>query len=267
MPARRSISSRSATPRRRRHCASAPIANAPLLPAGDPGAPSPSGPLTAAGLGEALAPLGPFERAPVVAVGCSGGADSLALTLLADRWARGLGGRLVALTVDHGLRPESAAEARQVGAWLTAHGIAHRTLRWRGEKPRSNHQARARAARLALLADWCRRHGVLHVLLAHQREDQAETLLLRLGRGSGVSGLAAMAPVREAAGVRFLRPLLAVPRVRLEATLTALRQPWLSDPSNDMTAYARTTARALLPRLEALGASPRRLAATATRLG
>src|SRR5689334_22586799 len=95
--------------------------------------------------------LGPFERAPRLAVAVSGGADSLALALLADAWARDRGGSITALTVDHRLRPESAAEARQVGTWLTARGIAQETLIWEGPYPSSDIQAAARAARYRLL--------------------------------------------------------------------------------------------------------------------
>jgi tRNA(Ile)-lysidine synthase len=214
-----------------------------------------------------MARLGPFERRPALAIGVSGGADSLALALLAAAWAKRRGGTATALTVDHGLRPEAAAEARQVARWLAARGIAHRRLAWRGAKPRRNIQAAARSARYALLTDWCRRRGVLHLALAHHVDDQAETLLLRLGRGSGLDGLAAMAPVAELAEVRLLRPLLDLPRARLVATLDARGQPWIEDPSNLDTGYARVRVRALAPALAAEGLTAERLAATAGRLG
>ena len=174
-----------------------------------------------------MAPLGPFEPAPRVAVAVSGGSDSLALCLLADRWARARGGAVFGLTVDHRLRPESGAEAAQVRRWLAARAISHRTLRWTGTRPVSGIQEEARAARLALLVGWCRRAHVLHLLLGHQREDQAETVLQRLVRGSGIDGLAAMAPVRlamepDGGGVRLLRPLLSVSRDALTASLALL---------------------------------------------
>ena len=164
-----------------------------------------------------MARFGPFEPKPRLAVAVSGGADSLALALLADRWARAQGGRITAVTVDHALRPEAAAEARQVGRWLKAAKIRHVTLRWTppaplkklagGTRP-ANLQSAARDARYQLLTGWCRDHAVLHLLLAHHRDDQAETLLLRLARGSGLDGLAAMAPLVERASLRLLRPLL-----------------------------------------------------------
>ncbi|MFQ5775220.1 MAG: tRNA lysidine(34) synthetase TilS [Kiloniellaceae bacterium] len=214
-----------------------------------------------------MARLGPFEPAPQIAVGVSGGADSLALAVLLDDWARARAGRVVALTVDHGLRRESAAEAAQVGRVLAALGLAHRTLRWRGTKPPANVQAAARRARYDLLTGWCARHRVLHLALAHQRDDQAETLLLRLGRGSGVDGLAAMAPVAELSAVRVLRPLLPVPKARLEATLAARGLPWIEDPTNRDPAHARARLRRLMPALASEGLTADRLGATAAHLG
>ncbi|MDY0242779.1 MAG: tRNA lysidine(34) synthetase TilS, partial [Rhodospirillaceae bacterium] len=176
--------------------------------------------------------LGPFERLPVVAVACSGGADSLALTILADAWARSRGGQAIALTVDHGLRADSAAEAATVGRWLAAREIPHHVLRWEGAKPGTGIQAAARRARYALLEDWCRQEGLLHLLLAHHRDDQAETLLMHLARGSGVDGLAGMAPITETRALRLLRPMLDAPHARLEATLAARGLVWVEDPSN-----------------------------------
>jgi tRNA(Ile)-lysidine synthase len=215
-----------------------------------------------------MRPLGPFVSSPHLAVAVSGGADSLALALLADGWARKRGGRITALTVDHGLRPEAAAEARQVARWLRARGIAHRTLRWDAANiARANIQAQARAARYGLLTGWCRAHGVADLLVAHHQEDQAETFLLRLARGSGLDGLAAMAPVSARDGVRLLRPLLAVPKAALVAVLKRRKQPWIEDPSNLNPAYARVRLRALLPALAAEGLTAERLAATAARLG
>ena len=142
-----------------------------------------------------MAALGPFERPPALAVAVSGGADSMALTLLAADWAAARRGSIVALTVDHRLRNESRAEAKQVAAWLAARGIEHKILAWTGEKPSSDVQAAAREKRYELLEDWCRRQGILHLLVAHNLDDQAETFLLRLGRGSGLYGLSGMASV------------------------------------------------------------------------
>ncbi|HTS91510.1 MAG TPA: tRNA lysidine(34) synthetase TilS [Stellaceae bacterium] len=214
-----------------------------------------------------MTPLGPFEPRPLLAVAVSGGADSMALALLAERWARSRGGRSVALTVDHRLRPESAAEAGRVGRWLRARGIAHRTLVWSGERPKADLQAAARAARYRLLEEWCRRNGCLHLLTAHHREDQAETFWLRLARGSGLDGLAGMAAVNERASCRILRPLLPVAPERLRALLRARRQVWIEDPSNENPSFTRVRVRNARAVLAAEGLGAERLDETIRHLG
>jgi tRNA(Ile)-lysidine synthase len=200
-------------------------------------------PLTLAELAASLAAIGGFEARPRIAVGVSGGPDSLALILLADRWARERDGEAWALIVDHGLRPESAAEAQTVAGWLAARAIPHEILVWEGDKPTSGIQAAARETRYRLIAEWCRAQGVLHVLTAHHREDQAETHLIRRRAKSGIDGLAGMPAVRELAGCWLLRPLLAVPRTRLAALLADEGQPFLRDPSNLNPAFERARLR------------------------
>lgn len=224
-------------------------------------------PLSEADFADRMARLGPFESAPRLAVAVSGGADSMALCRLAEVWARRRGGSVLALTVDHGLRPEAAAEADEVGRWLAACGIAHAILRWSGPKPSAGLQAAAREARYRLLEARCRAEGILHLLLAHHRDDQAETVLLRVARGSGVDGLAGMAALRELGGVRLLRPLLDVPRARLAATCAALGQPWLEDPSNRMPRFARARLREAGAILAREGLTSERLADVARRAG
>lgn len=218
-----------------------PLAGAPLsastMPAPD------DRPLNNAEFAAVMARLGPFERAPHIAIGVSGGADSLALAILADRWARGQGGCATALVVDHGLRAESAGEAATVQGWLAARGIGCRVLRWEGAKPATGIQAGARDARHRLLATWCEDAGVLHLLLGHHHDDQRETALLRLERKSGPDGLAGMSAVVEREGLRVLRPLLGVASARLRTTLRAEGQPWIDDPSNVNPAFARTRVR------------------------
>src|SRR5262245_33107474 len=207
--------------------------------------------------------LGPFEARPHLAVAVSGGRDSLCLALLLHRWARRRRGRVTALTVDHRLRPESAAEAAQVRRWLAVHRIGHRTLRWQRADARpfaGGLQAAAREARYRLLCGACRELGILHLALAHQRDDQAETFLLRLDRRSGPDGLASIAPIAERQGIRLVRPLLSVPRARLAATLQAWRQAWIDDPTNESDAYTRIRLRRLLPSLAETGVTPARLA-------
>src|SRR5229473_3936225 len=200
-------------------------------------------PLTTAELAAVLDALGGFEARPAIAVAVSGGPDSLALILLAQRWARQRGGKTCALTVDHGLRPESAEEARTVAGWLASRAIPHEILVWAGDKPTSGIQEAARYARYRLLAAWCREHGVLHLLTAHHREDQAETYIIRRRAKSGVDGLAGMSAVRELQGCRLVRPLLAAPKARLAALLEAEGQPFLRDPSNLNPAFERARLR------------------------
>jgi tRNA(Ile)-lysidine synthase len=224
-------------------------------------------PLDAAEFAALMARFAPFEPAPHLAVAVSGGADSLALALLAQRWAAAAAGRVTVLTVDHRLRAAAAGEAAQTGDWLAARGIAHVILRRDALPDCGGVQAAARAARYRLLEGWCAASGVLHLLVAHNLEDQAETLLLRLARGSGLDGLAGMATCVEHRQCRLLRPLLAIPRARLEATLRAMGQPWIDDPSNRDPAYARVRLRQAQSVLAASGLGAERLAETAARLG
>lgn len=212
-----------------------------------------------------MARCGPFEPRPLLAVAVSGGADSMALALLADGWARARKGRVLALTVDHRLRAGSRAEARRVAGWMKRHGIAHRILAWTGAKPKAGIQAAARAARYRLLGQACRKRGALHLLLAHTCEDLAETVLLRLAAGSGPHGLAAMPPVQERADLRLVRPLLDVARARLRAALRARGQPWIEDPSNRDDRFARIRVRRVLARSKS--DSSAKIAASAAELG
>ncbi|MES1150928.1 MAG: tRNA lysidine(34) synthetase TilS, partial [Dongia sp.] len=191
-----------------------------------------------------LARLGPFEPNPVIAVAVSGGPDSMALALLLDEWASHRDARVEAITVDHGLRPESATEAAQVGHWLAARrATRHTILRWTEPKPDSGLQAAARAARYRLLTEYCRTEGILHLCLAHHLDDQIETRAMRAARQSGPSGLAGMSALREWGGVRLLRPLLGLTKHALQATLAARGQDWIEDPSNRDPAFERARLR------------------------
>ena len=212
-----------------------------------------------------LTRIGGFEPAPHIAVAVSGGSDSMALCLLADDWARRRSGRVTGLIVDHGLRAESEQEARRVADWLARREVSTTLLRWRGKKPTKNVQAEARRARYALLTGWCRAAGVLHLLLAHHREDQGETFLLRLGRGSGSSGLAAMAEVMETADVRILRPLLGISKIDLRQFLGERDQPWIEDPTN--RCFARGKLRTSLAAIENGDVTLKRAAQAASAIG
>jgi tRNA(Ile)-lysidine synthase len=181
-----------------------------------------------------------------IAVAVSGGADSLALTFLVHKWSIENDVKIIALTVDHGLRQEAAAEAEKVKNWLAIHKIQHQTLKWEGHKKPSNIQAEARDARYNLMAQFCRQNGFKNLLVAHNKEDQAETVLLRLMRGSGVDGLCGMAEEIKFEGIRILRPLLNVPKKYLREFLTDMDQEWIEDPSNKNPIYARVNVRSFI---------------------
>jgi tRNA(Ile)-lysidine synthase len=176
-------------------------------------------------------PMGPFGAAPFLTVGVSGGPHSLALALLAQGWVRQRGGRLVALVVDHGLRPGSAAEAAWTDGTLRRFGIEAQVIAL-GLATGAAVQERARAARLQAMLARCAALGVPWLLLGQHRGDQAETVLFRALRGSGGAGLAGIPPLRAAAAAMLLRPLLQMPPVRLEALLKANGVVPLRDPSN-----------------------------------
>ena len=236
-------------------------------PATGPVKGSATGPVTSDEFAALMAQLGTFERRPEIAVAVSGGADSMSAALLTHEWARSRGGHVIALTVDHALRPESAAEAALVAQRLSDLGIEAAALCWSGEKPAANLQAAAREARYGLMADYCARRGILHLVLGHHQDDQAETFLMRLSRGSGLYGLASMSPLQELPDHRLLRPLLTLPKARLERTLEARGVDWVEDPSNLDPKFSRTRFRELLPTLVTEGLSAAKLAETTERLG
>ena len=207
-----------------------------------------------------------FADAGSVLIGVSGGPDSMALLRLALLWAEAPGRpRIVAATVDHGLRPDSAAEAAQVANWCAALGVPHRVLCWEGEKPAARIQERARDARYRLLVDHTGVEGCDTLFTAHHMDDQAETVLIRMARGSGVSGLAAMRPVVLREGVRHGRPLLGWRKEELIRICAESGQPYFTDPSNANPRYARTRLRTLAPTLADAGLDARVLSKLADR--
>jgi tRNA(Ile)-lysidine synthase len=209
-----------------------------------------------------------WKAAPAIVLAVSGGPDSIALMWLAARWRRTLarGPRLVAVTVDHGLRAEAKAEARDVKRLARALDLQHRTMRWTGAKPKTGLPAAARAARYRLLAQAARASGATHILTAHTRDDQAETLLMRLLRGSGIAGLAAMARQSERDGVLLARPFLHVSKSQLIATLKKAKLGFADDPTNRDPSFTRPRLRTLMPVLAAEGGDTRNLARLASRL-
>jgi tRNA(Ile)-lysidine synthase len=200
-------------------------------------------------------------RPETLCVAVSGGSDSLALLALTCDWA-GPDIAVDAVTVDHGLRDGSAQEARQVALEARNLGARHTVLRWQGWDGSGNLQAKARTGRRRLIADHCAAKGIAAVLLGHTQNDQAETLLMRLARGSGVDGLAAMSAGR-CGETLFLRPLLDETRADLRDFLTARGMSWVNDPSNDDPRFERVRMRRAMAEL---GLDAARLAETATAM-
>jgi tRNA(Ile)-lysidine synthase len=256
---------------------------------------------------EARALFSDLEYFPTLVLAVSGGPDSIALMWLAARWRDALKAppKLIAVTVDHGLRKESKGEAAAVARLAGKLGVAHRALRWIGKKPATGLQQAARGERYRLLTQAARKAGASHILTAHTLDDQAETVLIRLSRGSGLKGLAAMqrvsvvparessAPLRassthyggpildaDASGFRthdqaaaprnddvfLVRPLLDLPKARLIATLKAAEIAYADDPSNRDPRFTRARLRGLMPELAREGLDASRLALLARRL-
>ncbi|MGP8191246.1 MAG: tRNA lysidine(34) synthetase TilS [Methylovirgula sp.] len=200
------------------------------------------------GPADLAARFAPLERARGVLLAVSGGPDSVALMLMAADWAKtGAAPPLFVATVDHGLRPESRQEAEQVGLWAGALSLPHRILFWEGAKPKTAIQERAREARYALLCAYAAEIGADYLVTAHHADDQAETILFRLLRGSGISGLAGMPVAARRGDLIHLRPLLDCPKDALIAFCEARGQPFFRDPSNENPAFARARLRRLEP--------------------
>ncbi|HKQ10930.1 MAG TPA: tRNA lysidine(34) synthetase TilS [Rhizomicrobium sp.] len=209
---------------------------------------------------------------PPWAVAVSGGGDSLALMHLLREFAkaRGLAAPIV-LTVDHGLRKTSVRDAKQVLAWARKAGLAAHVLTWRGSKPKSGIEAAARQARYRLMGDWLVKNKVATLFAGHNLDDQVETFLLRLARGSGLDGLAGMAqrapwPLPGFGQLTLVRPLLGLGRDQLRAYLSALGQSWLDDPMNEDAGFDRVKIRKARAALSEAGLTPARIAAAASHL-
>lgn len=214
----------------------------------------------------AMQGLGITAPPRAVAVAVSGGGDSVALALLLKRWA-GDGCRVLALTVDHGLREGSRAEAEKTGAVLQSQGIEHRILTWEGEKPATHIQERARQKRYELLINACKAEDIPLLAVAHNAEDQSETFWMRLAHGSGLDGLAGMAPVRDVEGVSLLRPLLGFTRAQLRDVCRDFGVEWVEDPSNENEKFLRVRLRGFEDVLAGEGLTPQRLSQVLQKLG
>ncbi|MBY0363491.1 MAG: tRNA lysidine(34) synthetase TilS [Phreatobacter sp.] len=212
--------------------------------------------------------LAPLSTQSALLLAVSGGPDSMGMLAAFLRW-RDLGGAvpLIAVAcVDHGLRPEAAAEAAAVMRAAAGVGLPAAVLRWEGEKPATGLQDAAREARYRLLGAHARDVGAGAVVVAHHLEDQAETVLMRLIRGSGPLGLKGMAVAGAHDGTSVLRPFLWVSKARLAATARAAGLTPVDDPSNGDVSYARVRIRQMMPHLAAEGLDSERLAIFAGRM-
>jgi len=220
-------------------------------------------------LGRLFALLEPHDR---IAIGVSGGADSMALMHLLARWQHVLddhGERrvdILVMTVDHGLRAASGSEAEWVGEQAQLMGFDHIILRWLGRKPETGVQDAARQARYQLMIGASIEADCGALVVAHHAQDQAETLLMRLARGSGLDGLAGMSLVSLRDGIALHRPFLEISKTRLKASLEALGAQWIDDPSNEDASYERVRLRKVMALLEPLGVSFEALTRSASRL-
>lgn len=196
----------------------------------------------------------------------SGGPDSMALMHLLACWDTPRRPPILIATVDHGLRPEAAEEAAFVSREAATLGFAHRILAWTGEKPNAGLQEAAREARYRLLTQCAREAGASHLLTAHTQDDQAETVMMRLARGSGLKGLSGMRRERDRDGIRHARPLLDVPKAALLDLCRENGWSFITDPSNADERFARVRWRRLLPLLAAEGLTAARLARLAGRI-
>jgi len=231
---------------------------------------TPARPITEA---EAAQLFGALENVPALILAVSGGPDSTALLWLAGRWRDQFEKppKLIAVTIDHGLRKESAAEARAVTRLAKTLDVEHVALRWTGRKPKTGIQEAARNARYRLLSEEAHRQNAMHILTAHTLDDQAETLLFRMARGSGVSGLVGMRwfdgiPVTGAKPANLVRPFLDVPKARLIATLKAAKISYSVDPSNSDPRFTRPRLRKLMRSLAQEGLTAERLGKLAKRV-
>lgn len=201
-----------------------------------------------------------------IAVAVSGGADSMALALMLKDFAHDNQLELHALHVNHNLRPESALEAEQVKDWLASYGINCEIFTPKDSiaEMNGNLMQNARQVRYDLMIDYCLKHHIQYLAVAHHQQDAVETFLMRLARGSGVDGLSSIKPITsvncDAQEIKIIRPLLNIDKVSLQNYLQSKGQDWIEDPTNHNMRFTRTKMRQLIPILADYGISSKRIA-------
>ena len=203
--------------------------------------------------GSLIANCGATVNNSHLAVGVSGGADSMALCILAARWGRLNSVLVTALVVDHGLRVSSAYEVRVVASWLKRLAIPFEILTIEQPKPTTGIQEKARRWRFLAFENWCRSNNADVVLLGHTLDDQIETLFMRINADTGPDGLSGMLSYTRVRGLIIARPLLSVTKKRLIATCNHHNQKWINDPSNLDERFTRVFWRNLQPKVEQVG--------------
>jgi tRNA(Ile)-lysidine synthase len=208
-----------------------------------------------------------FTTTKQIAVAVSGGGDSMALAILLSEWVKEQGIKLHAITVDHDLRPESLTEAKTVAKILKPLGITHKILKWEGTKPKTKIQEAARDARYQLMSDYCLQKKIPYLCVAHHGQDQMETILFRMAKGTGLDGMAGMRPVNILDNsLTLLRPLLPISHKDLLETLKSKKIDWIEDPSNVNDRYARVRIRNTIDTLENEGLTPERISSLSNRV-
>ena len=216
---------------------------------------------------ETLFRIGNFDTEKKLSVAVSGGGDSMALAFLLSQFCAEKNITLHVLSVNHALRAESADEAKKVGRIVKSWpNTKHKILTWQAAKPKTRIQEEARAARYALMADYCAAQKIKYLFLAHHGDDQVETFLFRLAKGSGIDGLGVMPDMQERNGILLVRPLLDVTHEDLMDTCRKNNIEWIEDPSNGMEKYARVRLRNARDTLAAEGLTPSRILTLAKRM-
>lgn len=201
------------------------------------------------------------------AVAVSGGPDSMALAHMVMGWTKDNNKEVHIITVNHGLRPESVDEAKMVSDWAANQNITHQILNWEGDKPEAGIMEAARASRYDMMAEYCTQNDIGILFVAHHLDDQAETFLIRLAKGSGLDGLAAMNEQRRYnKGVIIIRPLLDIPKQDIISYCDKNKISYVQDPSNENEDYMRPRLRQSMAVLAQEGLTNKRLAMTAKRL-
>jgi len=208
-----------------------------------------------------------IEEEEIIAVGISGGPDSFALLKLLSEWSYNKNVKIIAITVDHNLRDESAAEAAYVGKLISNWtNVEHVILKWEGDKPKSSIMEEARKFRYKLMSEYLNKNNGKYLFIGHHMDDQAETVLFRLCKGSGIKGLSGIRDIQKTDDMLVIRPLLNFTKQELIDICKHYKIKFITDPSNTNEDYTRPRLRSLRNSLANEGLSAKRLSKLAQRM-